>query len=124
MANQQIIEMRKRIDIAIEAVLGVLAFLNNLMEEGPTLIVAMGIQARIARAQADLHHLQLLAAHLEAATVVVQPLSVSDQDRLDQLARALDQAIQSDIALNATMAFARTILRNAEDLAEVVGTHA
>ena len=81
------------------------------------------VLAQINTAQADISTAQMINAHLTAATTVVQPITPAEEQQLDQLAQALDNAITNNSIANATLAMVQNIVDNAESAQQITMQH-
>lgn len=78
--------------------------------------------AQLTRAKNSITQLQTVNANLKAAGTVVNPLSDTIAEELNQLGNKLDEQIASDAILNATLDFAKSVLDDVGRLRAIVSS--
>ncbi len=107
---------------SIDALNGTVSSLTDLSAGAPLSQIG-ALNAQIIRAHADITHLQIVDAHLQAATVLVTPLSAAETATLDQLAAKLDQQIQNDATINDALSIAKDVIDAAEQIGSIASGH-
>ena len=70
--------------------------------------------------QLELDTAKITLTRLQAAGVTVQPVSAADAQQLGNLAAAIDQAIRTDAATNATIATVNDLLSKTQDIRGII----
>lgn len=100
-----------------------LAQLMRLRAQGPPASQLISIIAQIATTQADITTGGMIDAHLKAASTTVQPIAPADEEQLDHLAQTLDNTIKANTLANASLAFIRSVVDDAESLQQTTLAH-
>ncbi len=93
------------------------------LRKGKTLTVRKRFDREIARVDEQITELEIVNGHLRAATVTIAPISSETQNRLDELANRIDQAIRNDFAINATFETVLDVISFAEEVGAIIHDH-
>ena len=78
------------------------------------------IDAEISTLELELNISTIVQTRLQAAGVVVKPLSDEDAQRLQRLADKIDETIERDAVVNAGLATVRTFIETARTVRDLV----
>jgi hypothetical protein len=79
--------------------------------------------AQLSRATNERTNLKQVNAHLRAAGTTVRPMADAVATELNDLANRLDQQIQNDLIVNASVAFTTTVLNDVSRLRSITAAH-
>jgi hypothetical protein len=115
------VEVIRKNKIAIDVCNQSINILRNT--DGLTISQEDAILIQLSRAINERTSLRQVNAHLKAAGTIVNPMDDEVANELNKLGNSLDQKIQNDLIINATIAFITDTLSDIGKLRNIVSAH-